>query len=249
METKEVKACLAVIALLGLTALALLYKVDTRLHDLPGIRMTLPAKAGEWTGTEVLYCHARGCLWSGLASEAGPGRLCPKCGQPLHPASVIESEQLPADTQFATSVYTGPAAESLTVTVVLSGRERESIHRPQRCLVAQGFEILKSRRIRIPMAGRAPLDLMLLDTLRHGPSRGGRAQERPTAFAYWFVGQGRETPYHLTRMFWLAWDRMFRGVAHKWAYIMIYSPNSAGPREFERDLKSLLPSFYPQILR
>ena len=65
-------------------------------------------------------------------------------------------------------------------------------------------------------------------------------------FAYWFVAQGRETPYNMQRMFWIFWDRLFHGVEHRWAYIAIMGggrsveSQSANICEFAAD-------FYPLI--
>lgn len=248
MEKREVKASLTVIALLALTALALIFTVDVKVVGQPGITLGLPANAGAWSGRQVFYCHSKTCNWAGHRDPPAEPK-CPRCGQPLHTATTMETDVLPADTEFAKFLYTKPGGGRIFVSVVLSGREREGIHRPQRCLVAQGYEITRSRTARIPMEGRGPLDVMVLETLRHERLPNTPPRDIPNSFAYWFVGQGRETPYHGVRMFWLAWDRLWRGIAHRWAYIVIQDLRGGSPAAFEADLKDFAPEFNRQIKR
>jgi hypothetical protein len=249
MSARDIRAHVLVLALLALTALALRFAVDTRVADQPGIRLDLPAAAGDWRGARVAFCHAADCEWSGEIAGDLAAERCPRCRATLHAASRIVTEQLPADTTFATAVYRSARGGPLVVQVVLTGRERESIHRPQRCLVAQGFEITRSHVLSVPMPGRARLDVMALDAIQHLRLPGQPTADRPAFFGYWFAGQGRDTPYHNSRMFWLAWDRVFRGVAHRWAYILMQDAAARTAGDFEQDMASFLPAFYPQILR
>ncbi len=247
MDKRKLIAYLTVTGMLSIAAVALKFGVDVTLEDLPGVHMRMPEMVGDWQGEQLLYCHEPSCRWSGAKGDA-PDGICPKCGSNLFSMAWVEREQLPADTEFLKYRYTRPSGESMLVSIVLSGRARNSIHRPQRCLVAQGFDITRSTRKTIPLKEREPLQVMQLDTLFHyrGPHR---AHAQPVFYAYWFVGQDRATPSHLSRMFWLAWDRVFRGVAHRWVYIMVQAHNHTSESEFEKALEAFLPEWYPAVLR
>jgi hypothetical protein len=82
------------------------------------------------------------------------------------------------------------------------------------CLVGQGNEILDSKVVEVPLEGRAPLKVMDLEILRKIRTRDGRLVTYPSYYAYWFVGKGRETPYHIQRMIWMAVDRIYFNVSN-----------------------------------
>eukprot|EP01031_Cornospumella_fuschlensis_P011402 gene11402-13926_t len=74
-------------------------------------------------------------------------------GDPEEPGK-IEREQLPADTEMIKMRYRTPALSPATrdaaqVTMVLSGAERRSIHRPEVCLDGQGWTLLDSTIISV----------------------------------------------------------------------------------------------------
>ncbi len=219
-----------VLILLAATALALAFTVDVSLVDQPGVRMMLPAQLGEWRGRELRYCHGEHEKREFFLDELpGDFTRCPTCGAPLHHMSKEEYDALPKDTEFIKSQYRHQADDQRPtfVTIVLTGRDRESIHRPERCLSGQGFSIASTQVLDVPIEGRKPLRVMVFNTIRPimTPQGPGRIDGY---YAYWFVGQHRETPYHLERMFWLAWDRVINSVAHRWAYISV-----AGQRDPE----------------
>jgi len=241
------KPFVTVIGLLALTALALMFTVDVSLVDQPGVRMVLPVRLGPWTGLELRFCHNPECQKDFTIDQVKKPDICPACGKPLHTMSLPEYEQLPKDTRFIKARYTNSAAEQVIVSIVLSGRERESIHRPERCLVGQGNSIDSSHVLAVPMAGRKPLGVMVMETTRpenkelHRPSWNGY-------FAYWFVGQGRDTPYHLERMFWLGWDRIVHSLAHKWAYIAVAGSRDKKTTAYQDQIKSLVGLLHPALV-
>ena len=242
---KQYTLHLLVILLLAMTAWPLVSWVDVRLSDEAGVRLSFPSVVGEWRGMQVQYCHNTECSAYGETTTDGFGN-CQFCRGIMVPMTPVEREQLPMDTKFMTFKYTKAGGDALYVSIVLSGSERNSIHRPQRCLVGQGTEIVGSRVMTVPMVMSKPLDVMVLDVLRHYRGASGGARSAKLFYAYWFVGQGRETPSHFVRMFWLAWDRLFHGVAHKWAYVIV----QGDPLQFEAAqsvLKSFIADFYAQI--
>ncbi len=158
-----------------------------------GIGLKLPEKVGRWTGQEV-------------------------------PVSKEELVGLAADTQFARQWYTNPAGDRIYVSIVLSGADMvNSIHRPERCLTAQGWTVESSHLAHIPMPdARPPLEVMALTDVREW-----RASEKAPAVAiknlnyYWFIGSHDITASHLKRTLIDARDRILHGDNQRWAYVTV----------------------------
>ncbi len=235
-----------VIVLLLLAVLALQFTVDVQVADQAGIRMLLPVKLGPWTGTELRFCHNAACLKEFAREQLKDAGKCPACGAELFTMTLVEYESLPKDTEFLKGKYTNSVGEDVFVSIVLSGRERESIHRPERCLVGQGNSIQKSYVLEAPLKDQARLDVMVLETVRPLDVRSGR-RALTGYYAYWFAGQGRETPHHWERMFWLAWDRIIHSVAHRWAYIAIAGRREADSNGFQKQIEDFASRLYPQL--
>ena len=250
MEIRSFTSHLVLIGLMGIAALALAFTVNVQLNDTPGIQMNLPAiMAGGWAGDELRYSHDPENPKQYRVSELDFSNLDPQTGERLHTMSLPEYDALPHDTQFAKSIYTNSVDQQVFVSIVLSGKERNSIHRPQRCLVGQGNAISSTEYLQVPLDGRKPLKLCILETSRRYQDAEGAPQEYLGYYAYWFVGQGRETHSHYERMFWLAWDRVVHSVAHKWAYISVSGRRDAGdPEAYRAEVETFVQKLYPNLL-
>jgi len=240
------------------TAGLLKYTVEVSLSDAAGVKEYLPDNlSDQWVGYDVLTCHTLACGRSWLTRDVEPdedgNRRCPEnwqrhpCGGELHTMSIGEYSALPRDTVMLKKQYFNQqnSNQSVFTSVVLSGRNRDSIHRPEVCMVGQGNVIESSEVIEVPIPGREPLRVMVLHLSRRlTPTR-----TRYSYYAYWFVGQDRETPHHLERLMWMSVDRIFRNVTHRWAYIAVYGERDsdlANQDHFDeiRDVVGLL---YPEI--
>ena len=160
----------------------------------------------------------------------------------------VEREVLPADTVFLKGRYTRDDGASLFVSIVLSGRDAGSIHRPQLCLVAQGLRIAGTRPVPVKTTDGKSLSVMTLDIVpAYQSGNDPAARHWKGRYAYWFVGQGRVTPYYLQMMLWLYWDRLVHGVAHRWAYIAVSGSQRTSPAESQRQMEEFIGAFCPQI--
>lgn len=247
MEKQALKPYFVVLGLLIITSVLLATTVDVRVTDQAGVRMELPDRVGTWLGQDMWFCQNPVCLREYRAGDLQGATNCLVCGSELDRMNRAEKDLLPKDTEIAKKDYRAPDGRGIYVTVVLSGRERVSIHRPQVCLVGQGYRILNSHVLSIPLEGREPLNVMVLDLIRPKRMPDGETVAVPFYFAYWFVGKDRETPYHLQRMVWMATDRVFHNVSHRWAYIAISGLREVGSRSYEDELKDFVAGFYPQI--
>lgn len=253
MEKNLFKPFLIIVILMTLSVFALAFTVGVELDFLPGVKMVLPANVKGWDGNQVKFCHnPELCAKdykdaSFYLSELEIPDICPDCGSKLFNMARSEKEALPPDTEFVKSAYTNDAGERVFTSIVLSGTARDSIHRPQRCLKGQGNSIDGEYNLEIPIEGRAPLKVRVIKA-----SRTFRTPEGPvpyyTYYAYWFVGQDRETPSHYSRMFWLAWDRVVRSKANRWAYIAVQGEREPEGTEYEKTIIDFVQQTYPHIL-
>ena len=166
-------------------------------------------------------------------------------------SDITESERLilPQDTEFAKKQYDGFGSAEITTEIVLSGAQRQSIHRPQVCLTGQGWAIQKEETIPITLAdGRVQkVRKLTLARTQDGVQIVGY-------FIYWFVGKDKTTDDHIERIFLTSWDRIVHRVNHRWAYVIVSSilPPQKKVNDQERqnvlaDLVSFARELIPQI--
>lgn len=240
-----------VIGLLVFTSITLAISVDSSVSDEAGIYTTLPDQVGDWAGEEIWFCQNpehQGVIPEGAIKEEG---VCPECSGELASMTLIEKQLLPEDTVIVKKSFKHPDGRQIMMTLVMSGKERASIHRPERCLVGQGSEIASTEVIDVPFEGRKPFDVRILNMLRHVRLNDGTPHAFGRYYAYWFVGKDRETASHYSRMFWMAADRVLYNKSHRWAYISI-----SGNRDLEDDTQSYIDEIreftsavYPQMVK
>lgn len=242
---------LFVIAALAVAAWALVYKTGVANSDEAGIVLHLPEQVGEWRGADILFCPNRDCGGQYFSAQLEDPTTCPKCGAKLGNMNWAERSMLPADTGLVRKYYAREGnLDGLHATIVLSGDDRSSIHRPQVCMTAAGNEIDKERTIRIPLAGRDhPLEVMVLDMVKTYPRPDGTPAALYSYYAYWFVGKDRETASHLERMFWMGYDRVFRGISHRWAYIALAGARLPGSDAHLQIIADFASQLHPALLR
>jgi EpsI family protein len=159
-----------------------------------GIAMELPIFVGAWMG-----------------EDAG--------------VSTREREVLAPDTRFARKTYTSPRGDKIFVSIVMSGDDMtNSIHRPERCLPAQGWSLESSARQVLPLADNKRIAVTKLRDVRMMERKEGA----PSALLhglnyYWFIGYHDMTPSHLERTGMDLRDRVLHGYNQRWAYVTIAS--------------------------
>jgi exosortase len=174
-------------------------------------------------------------------------------GHRVEPDS-IERAILPPDTGFSRKLYVNleePKTQVL-LSIVLSGRDRSSIHRPELCLVGQGWTIDSTtlRRFSYPGSGHGGFLATVLRVHRRvaGPKGG---QSVPEVVVYWFVGEDRVFATQAGRMLNDAWSRVTRGRAPRWAYVFLKTGAQDGAErgleQIQSILDSALPAFQPPI--
>ncbi len=259
MERTSYVPYILIIVLMVLASLALAFTVDVSISDESGVRMTtradgevimhLPDAMGRWTGEEIRFCQNQLCEHQFGVSQLEDLHICPDCGGKLGSMTLLEKEELPRDTQMIKKRYdTALEEENVFVAIVLSGRERSSIHRPQRCLIGQGNTIANSQVVTVELEDGGEVEVMVLDTVRNIRLEDGRELAYHGYYAYWFVGKGRETPHHLERMLWMASDRVFHNVSHKWAYLGIQGRRDSDNDNYLETVRTFVRHLHPEVV-
>lgn len=124
-------------------------------------------------------------------------------------ASEAELTVLPADTRIEKRMYTAQNGAWFEVSVVVGGASKSSIHRPELCLPAQGFQMVRPRTVK---AGGTNWRFISL--------AGNRAE--PIGFAYTFFNQdGYHTASHVSRILRDIWDRSVLNRIDRWVMVTI----------------------------
>jgi hypothetical protein len=166
----------------------------------------LPKSIGSWTGKDVIIGERELQV---LANDTGFER---------------KSFIRPDDAATRQS----PDANSVEVSIVFSGKDlNNSIHRPETCLMTQGWEFVRLRYLNLPGVGSdrgIPVKEMLCRRLRLGNdgkpvmSPLGKPIEDWQLLYYTFIGHTDITPGHYSRTFRDIRDRVVGGYDQTWAY-------------------------------
>lgn len=186
------------------------------------IRMDLPDQQGEWLFDKQ------------LASEAEKGTLA-------------------KDTEFSKAICLKPRSgeyyrngeevkDRVDLSVVLSGADiNNSIHRPERCMPAQGHNILSSADRSITLDNGRSIKVKRLHSVQSLPTNKERTEfvELDTVTYYFFVGHDRITNDHLGRTFLDMKDRLLKGMDQRWAYVStsMWFGELVGLKEADADVK------------
>ncbi len=172
-------------------------------------------------------------------------------GQP-QPISAAELEILPPDTGYSRKLYFNhrDPSKQVFLSIVLSGRDRTSIHRPELCLVGQGWTIAESgtQRFTHPADAGAEFAATLLRVRREVQTPAGK-QIVPQLVAYWFVASDAVEATHARMFFRDAWNRVTRGRADRWAYVLLQTSASDGEAAALARMQTVLDATLPVFQR
>jgi hypothetical protein len=160
--------------------------------------------------------------------------------------TAVEREVLPADTGFARRNYVNvQSAQAVFFSVVLSGRDRTSIHRPELCLIGQGWSI-RDRSRRAFRSASEPGAIVPATVLRtEQVTREGRTM--PALTAYWFVSSEGAVATHWERLLRDAWSRVRRGRADRWAYVLMQTDALDGEVAALARMEAVLAGVWPEV--
>ncbi|MBA2432285.1 MAG: EpsI family protein [Chthoniobacterales bacterium] len=181
-----------------------------------GIAMVLPNYVGDWIGQDAEVTQR-------------------------------EREVLAKDTEFARKTYTNLAGDSIFVSIVLSGDDMtNSIHRPERCLPAQGWNLQASSSRALPLDEGRQLELTRLRTARSVQRKDDTQATLRNITYYCFIGHEDVTASHLERTTIDLRDRILRGQNQRWAYVTVAAIVTEGwvhPSRTEEETAAVMEEF------
>ena len=181
----------------------------------------------------VALPNAIGLDWMGQAADITP----------------IEREVLPDDTGFSRKNYISllDRRQQVFLSIVLSGRDRTSIHRPEICLVGQGWTITgrKAHAFRRPDDPKARVPATVLRIERELTTPRGEKVRVPALFAYWFVGADKVVATSTERVLLTSFDRLRHLQAHRWAYVVAQTLAPDGEEAAMARIQSVLDGTLP----
>lgn len=194
----------------------------------PGVKMNLPDFIGEWYGQDAVVTER-------------------------------ERQVLGKETEFARKQYTNGRGDSIFVSIVLSGEDMStSIHRPERCLPAQGYTVVDTRAAKVDLPPRK-LTTTRLHNIRplYDPNgkplmlQDGKPINEFSLIYYWFIGTSETTADHTQRYLMDTRDRLLHGANQRWAYVTVMSRITANLQKFGRtdaQTDAMLQQFIQQLM-
>lgn len=243
-----IRSQVVLVVLLGITVALVPWSSCVRVEDsdAASVARVLPPVLDAWTGVDILYCQNEQCNRSFKSTELGAGdQCCRLCGTVLDRMSLGERTLLPADTLLSRKLYSSALGVQILATIVMTGQDQRSIHRPEQCLPAQGYAVSGRSEVCVAIPDRASLPMTVLTAY---PARNAESGgDAPVFLAYWFAGGGHVTHDHLRRVFWMAWDNLIHARKVRWAYVSLMTTGSSGDKQGEAQLADFARCLWPQL--
>lgn len=167
------------------------------------IRMEIPEKLGGWTTQKLEETKEERATLAPDTKFSKAACLKPRDG-------------------VSSFYYTGPQ-DRADVSIVLSGFDlANSIHRPERCMPAQGHEIYHSEKLAVGVKDNMQVPVRRLLSVQTIKDKESGAIHKINAVTYYFfVGHERITENHTRRTLFDIKDRLVKGESQGWAYISV----------------------------
>lgn len=198
---------------------------------------TLPATVLAYTAHTPFFCQNANCIFSTDSEPAD--KICPRCGAEMGVSNPAEAKILPSDTLLQKAIYRASGEPAFSISTVMSGKSRLSIHRPEMCLPGQGYVLTPARVLRIDLGnGR---------TLKVNAMRAERAGSPPVGFVYWFFNSRGEVATHWERIFTDVWWRTVNNQINRWCMVTVRSDMTFETEAEIEKLQIFLREWYPQV--
>jgi hypothetical protein len=158
---------------------------------------------------------------------------------------------LPSDTSMGQVIYRDGLGFPITVTTVMMGTDRTSIHQPQFCLRGSGWNIddARSELTTVHIERPQPVDLPVMKLVATlATEENGQKANYSGLYVYWFVAGDAVTAEHTQRVWSMTRTLLEKGELQRWAYISFFAPCLPGQEDatFER-VKKLMNATLPQF--
>lgn len=201
------------------------------LPSLPGYRNFYP-----W------YCQNEQCdeVVEVPSSEEIP-TVCPRCGgTDMQRMSLAEGVVLPTDTGFRKCNYYSDSGAVFQISVIINGQSRQSIHRPEVCLPAQGFAMENGHVEKFDLGEGHFLDMHCVDLRMQNSTSNFRMGQ-----GYFFVSPDHDVADHWSRQLISIFDRAFMDKMTRWAMVTVFCGESlTSTPERKKEVEHFLSLFY-----
>ena len=208
----------------------------------------LPDRVGEFVGIVPYFCHNDQCLATVTPGEVPAScrkedgtLLCPACKTPLSTVSLGEYTDLPKDTVIVKRNYRSPDGLQYSVSVVIAGRQRNSIHRAELCLPAQGYAMLGAEKMPIHIREDG-------GTVRVRRVRAQRTGGVVLSLIYWFESRDRSCCSHSVRILTDVWDRSIHNRINRWVMIAVNVSDDLVSEEAVQRFEGFMKELYRQVV-
>jgi EpsI family protein len=169
------------------------------------------------------------------------------------PAPVTDAEHrlLPKDTEFSRKNYNDFHDHQIFFSIVLSGVQQYTIHPPEICLRAQGWDIVGQEDTPVELTSGHHLMVRNLSLQREALNEKQEHLLVKAYYMYWYVADDQTTPSHAERNWISSWDRVVHNRDHRWAYVIAMSPitQTIRPDGMNADeTRAMLKNFIRQIV-
>ena len=170
----------------------------------------------------------------GIKATPIPGTVAMDIQLPQHvlefestnvPEPKVVSDYLPLDTSFVERRYFTPDGFGVSGTMILMGMDRTSIHRPEYCMLGQGWSLGPKTKVSLPIAGPKPYELPVMrwNVSTTAQTADGRKQTVGGVYVFWFVADNEQTTGNVQLQTYLVRDLLLSGVLQRWAYISYFA--------------------------
>lgn len=231
MSRQKIILLVVVLGLIGVTAAGLLrLRVGQRLGA-PGVRTRVVAG-------------------SGTVEIALPEAVVGFTSQAVETAAAV-TNTLPADTSYGQRVYVAGDGFTAQMAVVLMGSDRSSMHKPQICLPAQGWNIFQTEMAMVTIERPARYELPVIRLVAANQvTVDGQPVEARGIYVYWFVTEGELSadPSGLRRMWRSMVHLLVTGEMQRWAYVSVFAVCEPGREEATYGrMKELIAAAVPEF--
>ena len=155
------------------------------------------------------------------------------------PVTKEEEKWLPGDTGILKMLYVprdlkasnwSEATEAgISASLILSGTDRRSLHRPEVCLRAQGWRIAGKEVVDVSV-GDQKFRVTDFTIVRKLNEKDGVIRNIRAHYFYWWIGAKRSTPSDFERILFTVLDNMFKNINNRWGYpsVMVYAELEEG---------------------
>ncbi len=136
-----------------------------------------------------------------------------------------EKNILDEGVKLVRNTYGNTTGRQLMATVILSGRVKRSLHRPEVCLPGQGWTVTDSTHVPIRLEDGREITATLLRIFHDKEAPNGARLRTRALNLYWYIGSdGTTCPDHYEHILLSYFDSVFRNIQHRWSMASIYIP-------------------------